>query len=344
MDLGEPSEPEQEVYSQEKAREVLYELLVDMKLRSKLTAKDSCILAYWAVLSGAEGDSLKRLAKAPGDSATGHYSAKFDSCTGLNIQDPDFAFVNVPVYNHGEATRTVRPIAAYPPQLTIEKEIASIAGFQKELESYVQDLPPVYFTHSVTRAAMPSVAVPLAFYMDGVQYAGRGNVVGVWLVNLVTGKRHLILNLRKGLLCRCGCNGWCSYWAIFNFVNWCFEALAVGKHKQYRSDGLEFTAGETNLSAQAGQPCPRGAVLFLKADLAEFGGAFGFWGHASLRFPCLFCEATRSDMLSLSTWDAVTHPFRTRTFEDYTEACARCEFYVTITSKAQPVFKVRDEV
>ena len=49
----------------------------------------------------------------------------------------------------------------------------------------------------------------------------------------------------------------------------------------------------------------------------------------------LFCEATKRDMLSLSTWDAVTPPFRTRTFEDYTEACARCEFHVTLTSKAQ---------
>ena len=39
----------------EEAQEMLFELLVDLKLRSKLTATDSCILAYWAVSAGAGG-------------------------------------------------------------------------------------------------------------------------------------------------------------------------------------------------------------------------------------------------------------------------------------------------
>ena len=57
----------------------LYELLVDLKLRSCLSSKDVCALAYWAAMAGAKG-RVNKLAKQPG---SGHSSEFFDRVTGL---------------------------------------------------------------------------------------------------------------------------------------------------------------------------------------------------------------------------------------------------------------------
>ena len=54
-----------EEYTLDDAREILYELIVDLKVRSKISATDACILSYWAVMAGASGESLKKLAKPP---------------------------------------------------------------------------------------------------------------------------------------------------------------------------------------------------------------------------------------------------------------------------------------
>ena len=89
---SDPAGDEEEVYEPEEAQEMLFQLLVDLKLRSKLTVTDCCVLSYWAVLGGLGGDSLKKLAQKPGDPHTGHYSAKFDSATGQNLNDPNFLF------------------------------------------------------------------------------------------------------------------------------------------------------------------------------------------------------------------------------------------------------------
>ena len=72
--------------SPEEASDILFDLLVDLKLRSKISATDACVIAYWSVLSGSPGKGLKKLAKRPGDLSTGHYGQKFDSATGLNQQ------------------------------------------------------------------------------------------------------------------------------------------------------------------------------------------------------------------------------------------------------------------
>eukprot|EP00973_Karenia_brevis_P051686 7179403-Karenia_brevis.AAC.1 len=61
-----------------------------------------------------------------------------------------------------------------------------------------------YQQHAVVREALAEgkgKPLPLAVYVDGVQYssaiAGRSDTVcGVWLVNLVTQKRHLIAGMQ----------------------------------------------------------------------------------------------------------------------------------------------------
>ena len=210
--------------TQDEAQEILYELLVDLKVRSKLSAKDCCILSYWIVLSGGGGESLRRLAKPPGDVSSGHYSSKFDWATGVSLDHPNFAFVDIPVFSQAEGCRVVKPVACLPPQLTLQDEISDIGEeFGEMLGEYVADLPSVYSVHPIVSKHLPRIVLPLTLYVDGVQYQTRNSLVGFWLVNMASGRRHLVLTLRKGALCRCGCRGRCSFWVVFEFLKWCLQ-------------------------------------------------------------------------------------------------------------------------
>ena len=109
----------------EEAGEFLFALLTDLKVRSKLTAIDACVLSYWIVLSGANHPSLNNLAKEPGDKNTGRYSGHFDRATGMNLHDNNFATIDCPMYSQAEGIRINRPFTVLPPQLTLQDEIAA---------------------------------------------------------------------------------------------------------------------------------------------------------------------------------------------------------------------------
>ena len=56
----------------ETAGHAFFDYLTDLKVRNRLSAKDVCILAYWAAAAGANGPATQ-LAKPPGGPSTGHY-------------------------------------------------------------------------------------------------------------------------------------------------------------------------------------------------------------------------------------------------------------------------------
>eukprot|EP00959_Pyramimonas_sp_CCMP1952_P460142 9479385-Pyramimonas_sp.AAC.1 len=84
--------------------------------------------------------------------------------------------------------------------------------------------------------------IPLAIYTDGVRYTSALNsntdsLLGVWVVNMVSQKRHLVCSLRENQFCSCGCKGWCTYWVIPRYLKWNLEALATGRRPQLRWNG-----------------------------------------------------------------------------------------------------------
>ena len=103
-----PSSSDDEVTSLE-AGQHLYDYLVDLKLRSKLFAKDACILAYWAVMSGSQSPLLKKLASEPGDPSSGHCSDHFDRATGLARKDTDVISLRVPQHFKAEGAGDIAP-------------------------------------------------------------------------------------------------------------------------------------------------------------------------------------------------------------------------------------------
>eukprot|EP00959_Pyramimonas_sp_CCMP1952_P332137 6954662-Pyramimonas_sp.AAC.1 len=72
---------------------------------------------------------------------------------------------------------------------------------------------PVYADNPTVRQAYADGLqrpLPPAFYLDGVQYqaqaAGRADtVLGLWVINMLSGRRHLVSALKGLDQCGCGC-------------------------------------------------------------------------------------------------------------------------------------------
>ena len=282
---------------------MLLGLINELKVRNKISAADACILSYWAARAGAVG-KVASMGLAPGSDQTGHYSRRFDRVSGIDTHSKDHYVLQVPQFLPCNGCRTVASLASLLPFEALGKELDEDGDFNQKLVQVCSRLPEAYQDHPVVQATKPQLAVPLAFYVDGIQYSKRNTTLGVFVVNLATSKRHLCLSLRAERLCRCGCSGWCSLWEIFDWLNWCFEALAKGVYPERRHDDEEFHQDEAHRCALAGKSLGfRGAVCYIKADLAEYGHTFGFPTGASKLNPCFLCKALRSDLVHLEDWD-----------------------------------------
>ena len=92
----------------------------------------------------------------------------------------------------------------------------------------------------------------------------------------------------------------------YKFVlDWALQALARGRHTEQRHNEIAFRSTETSLLAYACEKCVRGAVLYLKADLAELGATFGFPSSAAISYPCMFCDYCYVIFTHLKGWDAM---------------------------------------
>ena len=58
----------------------------------------------------------------------------------------------------------------------------------------------------------------LALHMDPVLSSLTESVVGIWLVNLLSGQRHSVCIVRKRIVCQCDCREWRTYYTVCTFV------------------------------------------------------------------------------------------------------------------------------
>ena len=87
-DPGGESDIDYDNITAEVAAEELGHMLVELKLRNALSARQCCVLAFWASQAGAKG-LVEKLAKPP-DKASGAYSRHFDTVVGCTPSDTDF--------------------------------------------------------------------------------------------------------------------------------------------------------------------------------------------------------------------------------------------------------------
>lgn len=317
------------------AAQELASMIIDMKHRGTISAKDACILSYWAAKSGVEG-AVAQLAMRPGNPSTGNYSKHFDRVVNARGHDDELYVMRVPVYQRSYDCRAVSDVHLLPPLEAADEEIRGTPDMKTRLEECrdTGTLPPAYDGHAVVKGAPPHVPVyPFSLYVDAVQFQRTDAVIGFWLCSLVTGVRQLLVSLRKSELCACGCRGWCTIVCIMAMLNWSFLHMARGVAPAGRHDGSPWLESDAARAAIAGAALGWvGVVLFIKCDMMEYVTTFGFPSWSTSDSPCPLCFCSHSDWGAIAGISPVTLPWRLKTFHDYQIACSACEHLVHITS------------
>ena len=317
------------------AGEVLADMLVQMKVKGRLHATEVCVLAFWAAKAGACG-FVGRLAYKPGR-PTGNYNRHFSERMQVPKIDRTLYSVDVPGHHRHDLSRTTHSTLVRPAHERLAEEFKASPAMAADLADAIRigDMPPAYFQHPLFGKAGEQPPQPLALYLDATPYTKNDAILAITIQFLVSGKRHLLVTLRKSCMCRCGCKGWCSLRPIFKFLAWCLQSLARGRMPDRRHDNDEWhDVQDDDRDLRAGENFGwRGVLLQIRGDWVEFAQTLGFPTWASAEFPCLWCWSDKESMFALQGMSPVRFPFRLSTMEDYEAACARCEVEVVIETR-----------
>eukprot|EP00969_Alexandrium_andersonii_P204493 9036296-Alexandrium_andersonii.AAC.1 len=97
-------------------------MLVDLKQAGTLSAKQACVLAFWAVRAGATGMASK-LAYKPDTKWTGHFSRHFDSVAGTKVDSLPWYNVPMAQYHRYDASRAFEDMPTLPPHEALAEEL-----------------------------------------------------------------------------------------------------------------------------------------------------------------------------------------------------------------------------
>lgn len=332
-DVGGHELGESELSRQEAGLE-LFNYIVHLKTSNLIAAKHACILSWWAWKSGVAGP-VKDLAMSPETTQSGHFSRHYDLVSRCKPSEAeDWYKLPVPLTLRADGARKICETETLVPHEVLLEEVWSDNTLPAKLEAAKTDgtLPQSYTQHAAVKGEPSRPVYPLYFYVDGVAFARHDSVVGFYLYNGLTGVRHLCAALRKSELCKCGCRGWCSLWAVLSFLSWSIGCLFRGRFPERRHDGSPFRDGEDDsrvVLAGRDMGC-RAALIGIKADWAEFSSTLGFPTWSSRSDPCLFCKAVSETLFSVGGLSPMQTPCPAKTFEDYCAACARCELRRTL--------------
>ena len=196
-------------------------------------------------------------------------------------------------------------------------------------------LPPSYDDNPVVLSNPDEMVAPFGVYMDSLPYSLVDSVLGVWLVNLVTGARHLMLMVRKKCVCDCSCRGWCTWFVVLMWLRWMMEALAEGVHPSRRHDGGSFSESfhDEHRKDAAGRKLRfKVAILKLRGDWQEFAERLGFPTWQSGIRPCFCCNAFGIEMYKPVGVTLSNLPWSLNQDADYEAACDRCEIWVVLSN------------
>ena len=320
------------------AGEELYSLLLQLKLTGALSARQTCVLAFWATKAGATGPS-STLALRP-DAASGKFSKRSDDAVGTYPRDADHYVVDLGRRLRQDATRRWDPIPTMPPHQALAAEFEQHHGeLTQELQRAKDnhELPPRYLQHPAVATAPAGVAVhPASLYMDAVQYHRLDSVLGLWAYFALSGRRHLVAVLRRSEMCSCGCRGWDSIRPLLSMVAWSLASMLRGQHPTGRHDGEPWKESDEVRASMAGTPLGfRALCLFVKGDWCEYSHTLGLPAWNDGVSPCPLCFATQEtfyDTNRLSVFSAGHHQ---KTHRHYEQSCQACELRVQVKGPSE---------
>ena len=317
----------------EGAAALFIDMLLDLHFMSKLSAYQFCVLCHYAKKAGMTGD-VQRYGKAPGDRSIGHYQRHLNTQLGLDGLKQTHYIFQAPGQQRHEIGRPPVNFRMALPHEVVEGEYEGHGDMPKLLAEAKASgkLPPCYDTHPIVTSNPDTPVVPLSVYMDGVAYSEIDTVVGIWIINLLTGLRHLVGLVRKRLTRKCGCKGWDTYFPVMSVLRWSLACLARGENPSCRHNGDPWDASDGQRIGKSNSPLAcKAAVLFLKGDWAEFVERFGFPNWQSVMRPCFLCASPPDQLYDLVGSSPGHLPFRVNEDVDYDTACRRCEIRTTIS-------------
>ena len=322
------------------------ELLLHLKAKGKLSAKDVCSLSWYAAGARIHGPANDMWLHP--ESSTGHFQRKLDSICGFGKHLSGGYTLPVPGVSRGSEDEEVREtlmLPCLPMHEVLQHELDENPQIEQQCKDSIDghDWTSNYWRHPVVRAAAAGeVVYPLAIYSDGVPFAKRDGVHAFYAYNLVTGRRHLLMPLRKSDMCICPCQKWCSLYPVWNWLRWSIAALAEGVWPGLRHDNSEFFGKEDEWRMKKkGSKLMKGAVISIKADWMEFASSMGLARWDSKLCPCFRCFGRKDQLRMIGDFSSISSPFRARSGLDYEAACTGAERWVSIPDTAT-LCRIRD--
>ena len=327
---GDYSESEDEDAEPRSPAQNFIDEMVVYVMNRTLNARQLCTLMRLAAEGGmAECKKYGFRAGAP----SGHYNRHLKSVLGLSADASKFYQLTIPAHLKASMSRSMFCLPVVPPHEALAKELEEDAALRVRLREQVddRDLPPCYYAHPVVEKAAGELVLPIALYIDAVPYSLVDSVLGFWVINLTSSKRHLFCVLRKRLACKCGCRGWCSFHAVFDFIAWSLRALANGAYPALRHDGRAWggvgqcarRVGWPTVSLEVRAALPQGRLVrvLLYSGIPKLDGWLAPLFRLLLR--------PRHDV-RLWWRSALGLPWHENSERDYFEACARCDHRVLL--------------
>ena len=206
---------------------------------------------YYAALCGIE--ACRKFGKRP-DLPSGHYQRHLDAVLPMYRDASAEYELDLVVADKHKPGRSKTMFPVLVPQEELNNELENTPGWTDMLEHAKEQksFPAAYDSHPVTLANLTAYVVPIALFVDGVPYSNVDSLIGFWIINVLTQSRHLVVSLRKSLLCQCGCRGWCTFWAIFYYLHWCLACAANGRLAEGRHDNAAWRDSDAQRMALAG--------------------------------------------------------------------------------------------
>jgi hypothetical protein len=333
--LWDDVEPDYDKMTPTQGGQEFIELLLDLKTRGILRSNHVCQLAFFAATGGCVGGA-RDLGLSPGKQS-GKYQSKLDKFLGIDL-DTEWEWYKVPApcYNKYDASRDVVDIDVLNVHELLNDELRLTPSLAEELRTHQCNLPLAYHEHPIQKSAAEPT-YPIGVYLDGVRFGNRLNVLGLYVVNIISGVRHLCCVLPKHMICRCGCKGWCTLFPIFLWLHWCILALALNTFPTERHDGSIWLDSDDSRCLVAGEfMLLRACLLLIKGDWAEYAHTLGLpaWNVNPPRHACPICSALKLTWCDPGGFNVLECPCPNKTYNDYDVACQACEIVVIITSAA----------
>ena len=313
------------------AGEQLVDLLLSLHYAGQMSAKTLSLICWWSAKAGAAGP-VQKYGFRP-DAPTGHYQRHLDQVSGVSLKaERSWRYVlSVPSLAKYDPSRCCHDVPVNVPHECLSEEILEHPEILDEVEA--TQWPPAYYDNPIVRRDGRRV-VPLALYLDGVPSTKRDGILGFWVYNLLTRRRHLICVLRKSSLCKCGCGGWDSIYVVWRFLLWSLRAMSSGTFPNQRHDQLAWTDADAQRASLAGTPLGFTAMLLqIKGDWLEFCTTAGFvtWSHK--QFPCMFCGAALDQIANFIGFGPFSPTYPLMKHADYEAACCACELTKHLTKE-----------